>query len=303
MSLPSRPIETALAVEAERPSRSRRRAAAARSRSSRAAACSPSSTCLRCRARRRAAAPGATESTCSPTRIVRAGLELDGAADAHVDAVERAFVAHDELAVRVEEVRVGRRQERIVGERDRTLAATREVIGAGERERHAVLAVAADQRQLRARLLHRAAEEHRAAAGLRLRGSRAASADRHAADRRASRRRSRARTRHACAADRAELEVRRDVVPHFVHGVGARCRLDAAAACASLTRFGRGSSATGCPQRAHCGTPIGVNALHASQTRPTSIACDSTPLRNGASKNGGRQIGLIANVSAARAPG
>lgn len=46
----------------------------------------------------------------------------------------------------------------------------------------------------------------------------------------------------------------------------------------TLPRFGRGSSATGWPQRAHCGTPIGVNALHASQTKPTSISLEFYPL-------------------------
>src|SRR5690606_20239058 len=64
-------------------------------------------------------------------------------------------------------VAVDRRQVRIVRKRDRTLAAAGEVIGAGERERDAVLAVAADQRQLRARGLCGAAEEQRAAPGLR----------------------------------------------------------------------------------------------------------------------------------------
>jgi hypothetical protein len=38
-----------------------------------------------------------------------------------------------------------------------------------------------------------------------------------------------------------------------------------------LLDFERGSSATAAPHRVHCGTPIGVNAVHASQTRPTSI--------------------------------
>jgi len=41
---------------------------------------------------------------------------------------------------------------------------------------------------------------------------------------------------------------------------------------------GRGSSATAAPQRVHCGTPIGVSALHASQTRPTSIKPKFYPL-------------------------
>jgi hypothetical protein len=41
---------------------------------------------------------------------------------------------------------------------------------------------------------------------------------------------------------------------------------------ALLARFGRGSSATGSPQSLHCGTPMGVNALHASHTNPTSIS-------------------------------
>jgi hypothetical protein len=49
-------------------------------------------------------------------------------------------------------------------------------------------------------------------------------------------------------------------------------------------RFWRGSSATGCPQRAHCGTPIGVNALHASQTNPTSISLGSYPVTDHAVK-------------------
>src|SRR5262245_5353809 len=37
---------------------------------------------------------------------------------------------------------------------------------------------------------------------------------------------------------------------------------------------GRGSRATAAPHRLHCGTPIGVSALHASQTRPTSIKAE-----------------------------
>ena len=60
-----------------------------------------------------------------------------------------------------------RRQVRIVGKRDRALAAPGEVVGAGEGERDAVLAVAADQRELRARGLDGRVEELRAAADLR----------------------------------------------------------------------------------------------------------------------------------------
>jgi len=69
--------------------------------------------------------------------------------------------------------------------------------------------------------------------------------------------------------------------PHLVHAVPPACGGVAiggdapflAGGCA-LWRRGRGSSATGCPQRAHCGTPIGVNALHASHTKPTSISLE-----------------------------
>lgn len=42
--------------------------------------------------------------------------------------------------------------------------------------------------------------------------------------------------------------------------------------------LGRGSSATAAPHRVHSGTPIGVSALHASQTRPTSIKPKFYPL-------------------------
>src|SRR5262249_42332208 len=70
------------------------------------------------------------------------------------------------------------------------------------------------------------------------------------------------------------------LVPHLVHVVPAAFFAGAAAgapfppAVDGAFERGRGSSATGSPQRAHCGTPIGVNALHASHTKPTSIAKD-----------------------------
>src|SRR6185503_15111551 len=62
-------------------------------------------------------------------------------------------------------------------------------------------------------------------------------------------------------------------VPHLLHGLVATAGATCAAAFAGgrLPLLARGSSATGDPHRLHCGTPIGVNALHASQTRPTSI--------------------------------
>src|SRR5712671_6766274 len=75
--------------------------------------------------------------------------------------------------------------------------------------------------------------------------------------------------------------------PHLGHATPlAAAGAARAGALLPLALRDRGSSATGCPHRAHCGTPIGVNALHASHTRPTSIKrCDSTPLRIAASKN------------------
>src|ERR1043165_498944 len=70
------------------------------------------------------------------------------------------------------------------------------------------------------------------------------------------------------------------IVPHLLQRFGS-----ALATCAGgaelLARFvlgGRGSSATAAPHRVHCGTPIGVSALHASQTRPTSIRLEFYPL-------------------------
>ena len=68
---------------------------------------------------------------------------------------------------------------------------------------------------------------------------------------------------------------------HFGHAVVAAIGPDGASA---ITGGGddaftlRGSRATGKPQRLHCGTPIGVNALHASHTRPTSIRRKFYPL-------------------------
>jgi hypothetical protein len=66
-------------------------------------------------------------------------------------------------------------------------------------------------------------------------------------------------------------------VPAFVVSGGDALPLPDFGGCTD-PRFGRGSRATGCPQRAHCGTPIGVNALHASQTNPTSISLEYYPL-------------------------
>src|SRR5262249_36573237 len=46
--------------------------------------------------------------------------------------------------------------------------------------------------------------------------------------------------------------------------------------------FWSGRGVTGpaaAPHRLHCGTPIGVSALHASQTRPTSIKSEILPPR------------------------
>jgi hypothetical protein len=57
---------------------------------------------------------------------------------------------------------------------------------------------------------------------------------------------------------------------------------------AVLALLGRGSSATAAPHRAHCGTPIGVSALHASQTSPTSIKLQFYPLSEKSVKDGAR---------------
>ena len=69
-------------------------------------------------------------------------------AHADVDAVERALVAHDELAVSVEEVRVLRRDERIVRE-DELPAAPDDVLLGVELVAEALDALAADEDQLR----------------------------------------------------------------------------------------------------------------------------------------------------------
>src|SRR5262249_59497402 len=65
-------------------------------------------------------------------------------------------------------------------------------------------------------------------------------------------------------------------------GHGAPC----AGFVPGVPRRGRGSSATAAPHRAHCGTPIGVSALHASHTRPTSIGLKSYPLAKQPVKEG-----------------
>ena len=82
---------------------------------------------------------------------------------------------------------------------------------------------------------------------------------------------------------------RRRCVAHFGHvDVAARPTVGGRLA---LTRSDADRVRPAAPQRAHCGTPIGVNALHASQTSPRPSGRNSTPLRNSASKNGPRQIG------------
>src|SRR4051812_25067395 len=61
---------------------------------------------------------------------------------------------------------------------------------------------------------------------------------------------------------------------HLGHGIVAAAVLVFDGGGLLLPRA-RGSRATSEPHRAHCGTPIGVSALHASQTRPTSICVGS----------------------------
>ena len=63
------------------------------------------------------------ERAARPPRKGVSRRDLDGAVHAPVDAVERALVAHDELAVPVEEVRVARRDEGVVGEDELAVAA------------------------------------------------------------------------------------------------------------------------------------------------------------------------------------
>ena len=74
--------------------------------------------------------------------------DLDGAAHAEEDAVERALVADDELAVPVEEVRVLRRDERIVREDELAVAADDVLLGV-ELVAEPLDPFAADQDQLR----------------------------------------------------------------------------------------------------------------------------------------------------------
>src|SRR5262249_33224129 len=75
------------------------------------------------------------------------------------------------------------------------------------------------------------------------------------------------------------------IVPHLLHRLGSAPTCDDELLC-RLVRGGRGSNATAAPHRVHCGTPIGVSALHASQTRPTSIRLEFYPLGEKAVKEG-----------------
>ena len=170
MSLPSRPITTASASTRNTQPHGPATEVLVDLQRCRARACWTSSRCPRRRAYPRPGAARADHEHLLADQHGGPRDEFTVPVDAHEDAVERALVADHELVrvarLAVEEVCVDRRQERIVGERDRAVAASGEVLLTGQRERDAVLAVAADQRQLRARGLDGAAEEQRAAADL-----------------------------------------------------------------------------------------------------------------------------------------
>src|SRR5262249_36160212 len=86
--------------------------------------------------------------------------DVDRASDADVDAVERALVAHDELAVAVEEVRVLGRDERVVGEDELPVAAD-DVLLRLQMEREPIHPLTADEDELRLRGVLHVPEEER----------------------------------------------------------------------------------------------------------------------------------------------
>ena len=73
---------------------------------------------------------------------------MTGRLDADEDAVDRAFVDDVQAAVAIDEVRVARRQQRVVGEHDRAFGAAGHVLGGVEQVGDAVHAFALDDGQL-----------------------------------------------------------------------------------------------------------------------------------------------------------